>query len=345
MQRLAILKTGGYTLPLVDSVELLAFLESPKDAKWLLEKTGINAHSLNFNPATGKKITNENSLDYAEHAAREALENLNIDSWLIDHLCLATCTPANLHFSGDAIELHRRLGLRPDAAIDQVDGGCAALAKAFQLIQVYANASTKQKHYALIVATNDVASFIDKYRYRANRGDDAWLSPAIFADGAGAMILGSWPLENYLRGTYAAVNGDHPLVSYKGGGAADPTNLYNVNEHAYVMDSKDVALQFMPAMERVVNYFLGKFYLKIEDIQRWYLHQANFRFLEKFSQVYHIPMEKIPHNVDRLGNTVSASTLLLLDEDIKNGNFPKEGPVLFLFVGAGMMEGGALFLK
>ena len=342
---LTIRGTGGFTLPLVGNEELLSYLEAPKDAKWVEEKTGIVTHSLNFNCATGTKFMRRlTSIDFAENVARQAMLNAGISAKDVDHLCLSTCTPSMLHFMGDVIELHRRLGLRRDAVIDQIDGGCAALAKAFQTVEVHARSSVKYPEYhALIVASNDVSSFLDKERYK-NAALGAWLSPVIFADGAGALVLG--PSDGlFLTRTYCAVDGDHPLVSYTGGGAEMPTTSENLDEHAYIMDARDVAAQFSPAMERVLKHFLSFHeWINTERIERFYIHQANLRLIEHFAEEKNISMDRIPHNVDKFGNTVSASTLLLLHNDIEKGNFPKRGPVIFLFVGAGMMEGGALFL-
>lgn len=342
--RLSILGTGGFTLPTISNDGLMRFLGSPKDSAWLIQKTGIERHSLNFDCRTGKKLTSEHSLDYAERAARQAMAQADVSADRIDHICYATCTPANIHFDSDVIELHRRLGLRRDAVIDQKNGGCAALAKVFDLARVYASECPKERDfYTLIIAANDVAAFIDRTRYRSDRTplDDAWLSPLIFADGAAALLLG--PGDGLaLTHTAIAVDGNHPLVTYRGGGAAMPTEEATLDAHAYVMDARDVARQFLPAMERVLTGLFKNQGLAINDIGRWYIHQANLRFLEAFATRYGIPMERIPHNVDRFGNTVSASTLLLLDDDVRSGRFPNE-PVMFLFVGAGMMEGGVLF--
>lgn len=341
---LTIRGTGGFTLPLVENKELLQYLELPKDSDWLEAKTGILSHSLNFDCSTGVKIdSNLSSIDFAEYAARQAMVNAGFLAADIDHLCLSTCTQSHLHFMRDVIELHRRLGLRSDVVVDQVDGGCAALAKAFQSVETHARVSVKYPNYnALVVGSNDVSSFLDKERYK--KVPDAWLSSVVFADGAGALCLG--PGNGlFLARTYCAVDGNHPLVKYRGGGAEVPTRVDTLDEHAYVMDARDVAAQFGPALERVLNYFLSRHQsVSLEKIERWYIHQANLRLIERFAKEKNIPMDRVPHNVDYLGNTVSASTLLLLHKDITSGKFPKNGPVIFLFVGAGMMEGGALFL-
>lgn len=239
----------------------------------------------------------------------------------------------------DVIEIHRQLGLHPTTVVDQIDGGCAALAKAFQLVKMHG--STDPNWKALIIGANDVSSMINKERYLSV--PKAWMSPAIFADGAGAMVLGPGNGGHRLSEVYCAVDGNHPLVTYQGGGSAKPTSSETLEDHVYVMDARDVATQFVPAMSRVLKNLLTRSCLPLDTIGCWFLHQANFRLIEKFAGLQRISMGKIPHNVDRIGNTVSASTLLLLNEETGNGELT-EAPFAFVYVGAGMMEGGALFL-
>lgn len=337
---IGILGTGGYTLPLVENEPLMRLLGMPRPAAWLSEKTGIEGHSLNFDAATGcKRFPDLSNLDYAEQACRLALKDARIAENEVDHLILSTCTPSQPRFWADAIELHRRLGLGRSAIVHQVDGGCAALANAFKLAQVFAAADGRR--ITLIAAANDVASFIDVERY--GRVADAWFSPVMFADGAGAAVLGPVGAGPTLRDVYCGVDGAHPLVTYRGGGAAVPTRSDTLDEHAYVMNARDVVAQFGPAMMRVWSYFQAHHGLDVRDIGRWYLHQANLRLIEAFGRFAGLPLDRIPTNVERFGNTVSASTLLLLDEDRRLGRLPEEKPFLFMWVGAGMVEGGALF--
>jgi 3-oxoacyl-[acyl-carrier-protein] synthase-3 len=341
MVGLSILGTGGYVCPATGNQALLEYLGAPKSAAWFEDKTGVRGHSLNFDFSVGQKRSQENALDYAESAARSAMERAGVGPQQIDHLYLATCTPAYLHFMADAIELHRRLGLRSTAVINQVDGACAALAKAMQDVQAYAQ--RRPEWAALIVAVNDASSFFVANRARYAAVPGAWLSPALFADGAGALLLG--PSERpHLADVYCAVDGQHPLVMYLGGGAAVPTAPETLDAQVYLIDGRDVAAQFVPGVQRAWGHFVQNWELRVEDVRRWYLHQANLRFVEGFGQALGIPPERLPHNVDRIGNTSSASTLLLLDEDVRTGRLPTDGPIVFLWVGAGMMEGGALFL-
>jgi 3-oxoacyl-[acyl-carrier-protein] synthase-3 len=334
---LQILGSGGFIFPeIVTNEEILGLLGNPRTPEWMVRKIGIEGHSLNLDPRTGRKRYPEiNAIDYAERAARQAIDDAGASADAIDHLILCTCTPAYPRFWADAIELHRRLGMRREASVYQIDGGCAALANAFHLAK-------RLDGVILMVAANDVASFFDAERYR--RVEGAWLSPAMFADGAGAVLLGPNGSGVRLGEVYCAVDGTHPLVTYAGGGAAIPTNAESLDAHAYIMDTKDVVAQFAPAMQRVWRHFQRTYTdLRPAHLRRVYPHQANFRLVEALAREFKLPLERVAHNVDRIGNTVSASTLLLLDEDRRAGRFPSEGPVLFTWVGAGMFEGGAIF--
>ncbi len=339
MSRLTILGTGGHTLPVVGNRELLEFIGAPKDSVWLEETTGARGHSLNFDCTTGCKRTPDTGLDWAERAARQALETAAVEAGRIDQLCLTTCTPASLHFMADTIELHRRLGLRPTTVVSQIDSGGTGLAKVLQEVHAYARC-VSSRWTALVVAANDVSSFLSGARDR--RVSSAWLWPALFADGAGAVVLGEGNGPR-LVDVYCAVHGNHALVASRGG-AAVPLAAETVDAQAYLMNAGVVAAHWGAGMQRAWKWLSDKWGLHIGDVQRWYVHQASYRFIEGFIAAFGIAPDRVPHNVERVGNTVSASTLLLLDEDRRSGRPAVNGPIVFLWVGAGMMEGGALFM-
>ena len=338
---LSILGTGGYTLPVVGNEALLSFLGSSHDSAWLVEKTGIQGHSLNLDCSTGKKRVPEDGWDYALKAARETMDAAGVSAHAIDHLCLSTCTPRNVNFMADALALHSALGLRPTAVIDQVDGGCGGLAKAFQTAEAHARGNPDWT--ALIIGANDVSSFLTANLDQYRRVPGALLSLEVFSDGAGALVLGPGKDRHALVRTYCAVDGNHTLVKYKGGGTAYPTNADTLDSHVYVMDGRDVMAQFRPAMGRTISNLCYDLKISSDAVSRWYLHQANFRLIQGFAKDQGISMDRIAHNVDSIGNTVNASTLLLLHDDLKNGGLPPS-PVVFAVVGAGMMEGGAVFM-
>lgn len=341
MNPLTILGTAGRTLPRATNKQVLAFLEAPHDSEWLMGKSGIEGHSLNFDPRTGSKLTNEDGLNYALEVARDALKMAQVKPSELNQLCYTTCTPRYIHFMADAIEIHKSLDLSSDIVVDYVDGGCAALAKVFQNVRTNALAANNPNWKALIVASNDVMSMLDLKRYK--RVPYSWLSPAIFGDGAAALVLGPGEGRPWLHSTHCGVDGKFPLVHYKGGGTAYPTSELTLDDHVFLMDAPEVARQFVKRMNDVLKRLQEISHVEIGEVERWYLHQANLRLIEKFISKRGLQADRVPHNADTLSNTVSASTLLLLHDDVSSGRkFSK--PVEFAYVGAGMMYGGAVFM-
>ena len=79
-----------------------------------------------------------------------------------------------------------------------------------------------------------------------------------------------------------------------------------------------------------------------EEIKYFVLHQANYRILEAASRRLKIPMEKIPVNIDRYGNTSAASIPILLDEMKQEGKLKRGDKLVLAGFGSGMTWGATL---
>lgn len=332
----------GLALPAteVGNDELFHALGIDKPSAWLAERFGIRTRRLDLDLATMQPVEGLSDTALAERACRQALDDADADPREVDLLVHVTCTPDEIHFLASVIALKERLGLRSDAMVDHVDSGCAGLAKAF--VDACAFVESGRARTVLLVASNFPSAFI-----RANVAmyvaQKIWLSPVVFGDGAGAVLLRAREdTDHGLLDVFYEVDGRHPLVRYAAGGAAWPTTADNLGLHAYAMDARDVAEQFAPAMLANLER-LGLAQIGARDrVARWYLHQANRFFVEGFAREVGIPVEKAPINIDRYGNTSAASTLILLDEDRRAGRVQPGDRLAFLWVGAGMMRGGAV---
>ncbi|KKU12005.1 MAG: 3-oxoacyl-[acyl-carrier-protein] synthase, KASIII [Parcubacteria group bacterium GW2011_GWC2_45_7] len=338
-----IIGTGSFLPPeIVNNDTLFHELGINKPGSWLQEKCGIKRRRLNFDFSTGRKPERAFSdTDLAEQAARRALEDANLEGGAIDHLVHISCTPDKLHFMYSAIELHRRLGLGCHARVEHIDSGCAGIAKGIEMACTYLQAASQPTRRALIVASNTPSPFfVDWRRYVEKKH---WLSAVVFADGAGAMVLqATAELNTGIQECFYEVDGTHPLVDYPAGGVLNPTTADNVAEHLYMMDARDVAVQFQPAMSHNVERLGLGSPEKRARLDRVYIHQANRWFVEGFAHHAGIPLDRIPVNIVDYGNTSAASTLILLDEDRRAGRVKGGDSLCFLWVGAGMMMGGAL---
>jgi 3-oxoacyl-[acyl-carrier-protein] synthase-3 len=131
-------------------------------------------------------------------------------------------------------------------------------------------------------------------------------------------------------------------MEYPAGGASNPTTADNVDDHIYYMDAREVKNQYAPAIRRSLKAIMERHPFRFEDVKRVYLHQANKYLVEAFAHEAKIPLDKLGINVDKYANTSAASTLILLDEDRKSGIVGEGDLILFLWVGAGLINGGAL---
>lgn len=336
-----IIGTGSF-LPSkeVDNKQLLDFLGVKKGADWVEEKIGIKTRRLDYDFSTDKKTDNGFfDSDIAEKAARQAISEAKISADEIDCLIHVTCTPDKLHFTAGTIELRKRLGLKKSARHNHIDSGCAGLSQGFDLVKVFIESMASK--VVLLVASNSCSSFIDKDRYMRTR---TWLSPVIFGDGAAAAVfIGVDDDKVGLLDVFYEVDPSHPLIDFKGGGALFPSTDHNLDDHTYNMNAREVGEVFPVAMARNFNILKSRNgYYSMSDFKRYYFHQANRWFVEEVAKNIGVPIEKVGINVDKYGNTSAASTLILFDEDRKNNLIRSGDLVLFLWVGAGMVIGGAV---
>ena len=82
--------------------------------------------------------------------------------------------------------------------------------------------------------------------------------------------------------------------------------------------------------------------LKLGDIDHFLLHQANQRIIDAIKQNFDLPQERFLHNIERRGNTSSASIPVLLDEEIREGKIHRGDLMVFNGFGAGFVTSAAV---
>ena len=82
--------------------------------------------------------------------------------------------------------------------------------------------------------------------------------------------------------------------------------------------------------------------MKPDDIEYYLLHQANMRIIDSIREQLGQPEEKFPTNLQRYGNTSSASIPILIDEMSRAGKFHEGSMLMLSAFGAGFVTGGAL---
>jgi 3-oxoacyl-[acyl-carrier-protein] synthase III len=285
--------------------------------------------------------------DMVEAALRSALDSAGLAAADLDGVYVISSTPDEINFCRDAIEVHRRLGMRSDAFALLVDSGCGGAVYMIDMARKLI--LSDQARTIAIVASTLASPFLHRETFTSpmpgNPKINAYLSFYMFGDGAGALILrGDEGTKLGIQASTSAT--DHPeLVIHRAGGAQLPPSRATRADNAWYVDGPTVARAYPEYMGRAVDTLLNGHKAELlPQIERFYLHQANKFVLLKFVAEAGLPPEKVPLNVHRYGNTSAASTLILFAEDLAQGNVRMGSGdlVLFAAVGAGVHYGGQL---
>jgi 3-oxoacyl-[acyl-carrier-protein] synthase III len=327
----------------------LARVMDTNDA-WIRQRTGIGQRHF---AAAG-----EGPADLAVPAARLALESAGLGAEDIDYVLFNTMTPDHI-FPGSAPLLSSRLGCRPVPALD-LRTQCAAMLYAFQVADSLLRSGAARR--ILIVGAEAHAGVMpwrdwDILEGKSDRKPDpvdwdratrhrGWA--IIFGDGAGALVVeraeqpgaGVLAVDLQSDGRFAnllcipAGFRDHPYVS---AAALE-------NESALIhMDGREVFKHAVTKLPRSVEAVCARGGVTPAEIDWFVAHQANQRINEAVCSRLGVPIEKMPGNIDRYGNTSGATIPILLDEMRRDGRLQSGQLVCLLALGAGFHWGSLLF--
>ncbi|MFD2759840.1 beta-ketoacyl-ACP synthase III [Lentibacillus juripiscarius] len=280
--------------------------------EWIRTRTGIEE----------RRIADDDidTSDMAYYAAKNALEEANMEAQELDMILVATVTP-DTPFPSVACMLQDRLGARTVAAMD-VSAACSGFM--YGLITAKQFIETNAYRNILVVGVEKLSKITD------------WEDRntcVLFGDGAGAAIVGP-------------VSEGKGILSFElGADGSGGKELYQDQETDYLfMNGREVfkfAVRQMP--ESSVNVVEKAGYAK-EDVDYLIPHQANIRIMEAARERLGIAEEKMATSVKRYGNTSSASIPIALSEDVKSGKI-KDNDLLVLVGFGGGLTWGAIALR
>jgi len=289
--------------------------------EWIRARTGIvERRVVDGNTATS---------DLAVPAAKKALENAGVKADEIDLILVATSTP-DMIFPSTACVVQGKLGIDGCAAFD-LQAACTGIV------------------YGLTVA----AQFIESGMYKTVLliGADAFTkyvnwedrnTCVLFGDGAGAFVLRKVEKGYGLLSSYLAADGrGADLLKIPAGGSALPGNEYSVNNklHYVHMNGNAVFKFAVRILHEAAIGALTKAGILINDIDYLIPHQANIRIINSAAERLGINKDKIIVNLDRYGNTSTASIPLALNDLYVSGKLKRGDLLLFVGFGAGLTWG------
>lgn len=292
--------------------------------EWITTRSGIKQRYI--------AEPGEYTSDLAVKAAWEALEQAGLKPEELDAIIVGTITP-DYPFPAAACVVQEKLGAHRAAAFD-LSAGCTGFMYAITVGAQFIN--TGMYRNILIIGAETLSRIL-------NWEDRT--TCVLFGDGAGAVVL--QPVSKG-KGILACELGSDgtgvPLLLQTAGGSKYPASAETVSgkQHSIYMAGKDVFKFAVKVMGEVAEKAIAKAGLTIDDIDFFIPHQANIRIIDSAAKRLGLDMSKVFVNVDRYGNTSSASIGIALAEAVREGKV-KDGDTLVLVgFGAGLTWGACV---
>ncbi|HUX34564.1 MAG TPA: beta-ketoacyl-ACP synthase III [Gemmatimonadaceae bacterium] len=289
--------------------------------EWIVGRTGIRERHI--------AAPDETTCTMAAVAARQAMERAGVHAGDIDTIVLSTATTDRL-LPSTAVDLQAELGASRASAFD-ISAACSGFVYASTVAEGLIAAGSAET--VLVVSAERMSSIID------------WTDRAtcvLFGDGAGAAIVRPATRDRGILGSFMRSDGALANLLYRpAGGAAHPFDAQVLADRSFYvkMAGREVFKHAVRSMAEACDRVLDAAKLTSADIDLLIPHQANMRIIEATAKHANIPMDKVFVNVDRYGNTSSASIPIALDEAIEQGRVKEGTTVLLAGFGAGFTWG------
>jgi 3-oxoacyl-[acyl-carrier-protein] synthase-3 len=251
--------------------------------------------------------------DLAAAASRQALARAGIQASELGAVFAVTTTPDSLNPPPDAL-IARNLGIAGVPTFS-LQAPCTGLFRAAELASAMAPRLSGRP--ILIVAAETPSPF---FRFGSGVATEQVLNSVLYADGAGAMVV----TENSGNSTTPAIelidlaiNDDlrEPGITFHGMLSARPPTADRFERADYLghHDFRKVLRRGSKLAASAANRVMDRLGVSASDVRFFVTHQATGN-LRRIAASFSLPPEKVPINIDRVGNTISASVLILLAE-------------------------------
>lgn len=289
--------------------------------EWIQSRTGIRERRISE--------PGEAASDYGIIAARRAMAMAGVTPEQVDLIVVGTVTP-DMPFPATASLIQDALGCHRAAAFD-LSAACPGWI--YGLVMAQQTIATGMYSCALVIGAELLSRLVD------------WTDRntcVLFGDAAGAAVL--QPVSEG-RGILASVLGSEgaggPHLMIPAGGSRQPASARTVAErlHFVRMNGQEVYKFAVRVMNESTVEVLEKAGLSTDDIDLLIPHQANTRIIDAAAKRLHLGPEKVFVNLDRYGNTSSASIPVALCEALEEGRIAEGDTLVLVSFGAGLVWG------
>lgn len=310
----------GYAVP--DKVITNHDLEQIVDTsdEWIRTRTGIEQRRVATTPT-------ETSASLGIQAARRALEVADVDPSQLDLIICSTSSPEYI-FPSTASIIQDALGATNAGAFD-LSAACSGFVYALSMARGHILAGDAE--YVLVLGAETLSRITD------------WTDRntcILFGDGAGAVLVAASNVPGGIIATELGSDGSGAdLLILPAGGSAMPATLETVSSgnHFIKMDGKAVFRFATRVMADATKAVLERAGLGTEDVDLVIPHQANLRIVQNsVLKQLKIPEDKVFVNMQRYGNTSTASIPIALCEAIAAGKVQPGDKLVFVGFGGGL---------
>jgi len=294
--------------------------------EWIVTRTGIRERRI--------AKADEASSDLAIDAARKAMADARVEPKDLDLIVVGTATP-DYPFPSTATVVQNKIGATNAAAFD-VAAACSGFI--YSLTIVHSMIVAGKARRALVIGVETLSRITD-YQDRA--------TCVLFGDGAGAAVIEECEQGEGILSTYIKSDGTYADLLYQPvGGSRTPLTEERIRDREHFIKMKGDGL-FKYAVKAMVDageMALREANVKASDIDFVIPHQANLRIIEGVRSRLGVPPEKTIVNIDRVGNTSSASIPIAFCEARDQGII-KRGDLILMVAFGGGLTWGAVLLK
>jgi 3-oxoacyl-[acyl-carrier-protein] synthase III len=319
-----IVGTGAYAPERVLSNHELARLVDTSD-EWIQQRTGMKERRI--------AREDEAASDMAFEAAKRALDAAGLKATDLDMIIVGTIS-GDTPMPACAAYLQRKLGASQIPAFD-VSAACAGFIYGLSIGDSFIRSGTYRR---ILVIGVELLSRILNWKDR--------VTCVLFGDGAGAAVLA--PATEDGRGILSTrLYTDSSLsdsLCIPAGGSREPLtpeSLAAQRNKVFMVGSDifKIAVKNLTAASRAALDQAG---LDANGVTWVVPHQANMRIINQVALRLDVPLDRFVLNIERYGNTSSASIPLALDEAVRDGRIKPGDTVLMCALGAGISWGSAL---
>ena len=319
----AITAVGGYVPDFVLSNKVLETMVDTND-EWITTRTGIKERRILKEEGKGTSFL-------AIKAAEDLIQKTGLDPKKIDLVIVCTATP-DMKAASTAAYTATQVGAVNAFSFD-LEAACSSFLYGMSTASAYIESGRYKK--ILLIGADKNSSFIN-YKDRA--------TCIIFGDGAGAVLFEPNNEGLGLQDELLRSNGEgREFLQATYGGSSYPITeeTFNEGKHYVFQDGKTVFKNAVFNMADVAERILKRNNLTNGDISWLAAHQANKRIIDATANRINLEEEKVMMNIQKYGNTTSATLPLLLHD--YESRLKKGDKIIFAAFGGGFTWGSIYF--